>query len=90
MTSIKVSTAEFLKGYGQLADQAIRDPVIITKNGNERLVLLSIGEYQRLKRRDRQVLRVHEVPDDLAAAIAAAEPPPEADEVERKLAKTAR
>lgn len=83
---MKVTSAEFIKNYGQLADKALTEPVTITRNGHERLVLLSVDEYTRLKRRDRQVFRVADVPDDLLAAIEAAEPPPESYEVERQLA----
>jgi hypothetical protein len=38
-------------------------------------VLLSIEEYERLKRRDRQVFRSEDIPEDLAQAIATARPP---------------
>jgi prevent-host-death family protein len=87
---MKVTSAEFIKNYGQLADKALTEPVTITRNGHERLVLLSVDEYARLKRRDRRVYRAHEVPADLLAAIAATEPPPEAEAVERELAAKAR
>jgi PHD/YefM family antitoxin component YafN of YafNO toxin-antitoxin module len=82
-----IATAgEIAKNFGAFADRALVEPVTITKYGRDHLVLLSADEYARLKRRDRQVYRAHEVPDDLAAAIAATEPPREADAVERELA----
>jgi len=90
MRDMKVTSAEFIRNYGQLADKALTEPVTITRNGHERLVLLSAEEYARLKRRDRQVYRAHEVPDDLIAAIEGAEPPPESEAVERELADKAR
>jgi len=37
MDDMKVSTAEFIKNYGQLADRALTEPVTITNNGRERL-----------------------------------------------------
>jgi hypothetical protein len=40
--------------------------------------MLSVEEYERLRRRDREALRVEELPEDLLDAIAAAEPPVEA------------
>lgn len=83
---MKVTSAEFIKNYGQLADKALTEPVTITRNGHERLVLLSVDEYARLKRRDRQVLRAGEMPNELVDAIAATEPPPESEAVERELA----
>jgi prevent-host-death family protein len=45
-----VSSAEFQRKLGLYQDKALAEPVIITKNGRERLVLLSVDEYQRLKK----------------------------------------
>ena len=86
---MKVSAAEIGKNFGQFADKALVEPVLITKYGREHLVLLSAGEYARLKRRDRQVYRAAEVPDDLLAALEASEPPAEAEAAERELAAKA-
>jgi PHD/YefM family antitoxin component YafN of YafNO toxin-antitoxin module len=55
---MRVSTAEFIKNYGTLADKALMEPVIITKNGRDRLVMVSAEEFERLKRRDRRVVRI--------------------------------
>ena len=77
---MKVSSAEFIKNYGQLSDKALTEPLTITRNGHERLVLISVDEYARLKRRDRQVYRAGEIPDDIMEAIMNAVPPPESAE----------
>ena len=74
---MKISTADFLKNYGTLADKALTEPVVITKNGRDRLVILSAEEYARLKRRDRRVVRLEEFSDDEMALIAQAEVPAE-------------
>lgn len=74
---MRVTTAEFIKSYGSLADRALTEPVTITKNGRDRLVLLSAEEYARLKRRDRSVLRAEDLTDAEAELIARAEAPPE-------------
>jgi PHD/YefM family antitoxin component YafN of YafNO toxin-antitoxin module len=74
---MKVSTAEFIKGYGTLADKALTEPVVITKNGRDRLVVLSAEEYARLKRRDRRVVRLEDFTDEEMALIARAEVRPE-------------
>jgi prevent-host-death family protein len=47
---MRVTTAEFIKNYGRLADAALGEPVIITKNGHDRLVVMSVAEYEKLKR----------------------------------------
>lgn len=73
---MRVTTAEFIRGYGALADRALTEPVTITKNGRDRLVLLSAEEYERLRRRDRRAIRPEELTEEKVAAIAAAEVDP--------------
>lgn len=72
------TAAEIAKNFGEYADKALVEPITITKYGREHLVLLSAAEYERLKRRARQVVRVTEMPDELAQAIANTEPTGEA------------
>jgi PHD/YefM family antitoxin component YafN of YafNO toxin-antitoxin module len=74
---MKVSTADFIKNYGTLADKALSEPVTITKNGRDRLVMISAEEYLRLKRRDRRVVRLEDFTDEEMALIAKAEVPTE-------------
>jgi PHD/YefM family antitoxin component YafN of YafNO toxin-antitoxin module len=51
---IKVPAAEFQRNIGRYQDLALTQPVAVTRNGRERTVMISIEEYQRLKRRDRE------------------------------------
>jgi hypothetical protein len=74
---MKVSSADFIKNYGTLADKALQEPVTITKNGRDRLVVMSAEEYSRLKRRDRRVVRLKDFTEEEMALIAATEPAPE-------------
>jgi prevent-host-death family protein len=74
---MRVSSADFLKNYGQLTDKALSEPVTITRNGRDRLVVLSVDEYARLKRRDRRVLGIEEFTEDDIAAIERSEVPAE-------------
>jgi prevent-host-death family protein len=74
---MKVTTADFIKNYGTLADRALAEPVTITKNGRDRLVVMSADEYARLKRRDRRVVRLEDFSKDEMALIAKAETPQE-------------
>ena len=74
---MRVSTADFIKNYGVLADKALSTPVRITKHGRDRLVVVSAAEYDRLKRRDRRVLGIDELSDVELALIAQAEVPEE-------------
>jgi PHD/YefM family antitoxin component YafN of YafNO toxin-antitoxin module len=74
---MRVTTAEFIKNDGTLADNALSEPVIITKNGRNRLVVVSAAEYDRLMRRNRRAIRPKELSDQDLALIEAAEVPSE-------------
>ena len=71
---LKVGAAEAQRNFGLYQDKALVQPVAITRNGRPRTVMISIEEYERLKRRDRQVMRSEDMPQDLADAILHAEP----------------
>ncbi len=74
---MRITTADFLKNFGALADQALSEPVRITKHGRDRLVMVSAAEYDRLKRRDRRVVRLEDLTDEELELIAQAEVPAE-------------
>jgi len=61
---MKVSSAEFIKNYGTLADKALQEPVTITRNGRDRLVLISSEEYSRLRASYRRAFRTEELSDE--------------------------
>jgi prevent-host-death family protein len=77
MRNMRVSSAEFQKQFGTLADKALVEPLTITRNGRDRLVLLSVEEYERLKRRDRRVVRLEDFTEEEMALIAKADVPAE-------------
>lgn len=74
---MRISSADFIKNYGRLTDKALSEPLTITRNGRDRLVVLSVEEYERMKRRDRVVLGLDEFTDEEIAAIGKAEVPAE-------------
>jgi PHD/YefM family antitoxin component YafN of YafNO toxin-antitoxin module len=41
---VRISTADFIMNFGALADQAMSEPVRITKHGRDRLVMVSAAE----------------------------------------------
>ena len=45
---MRVTSAEFLRQFGLLTDRALVKPIIITRHGNERLVVMSIDSYRAL------------------------------------------
>ncbi len=75
----KVSSTDLSNKLGQYQDEALVRPVIITKNNRDRLVMLSIEEYRRLKQLDRKALFVEELTDADIVAISRAEVPVEHD-----------
>jgi PHD/YefM family antitoxin component YafN of YafNO toxin-antitoxin module len=66
---VRVSATEFGKEVGRYQDLALNQTVIITRNGRDRTVMVSAEEYQRLKRRDRQVYAAGELSDEILEAI---------------------
>ncbi len=75
----KVSSTDLSNKLGQYQDEALKRPLIITKNNRDRLVMLSIEEYRRLKQLDRKVLFVKELTESDLEAISRAEVPIEHD-----------
>lgn len=71
-----VSSVDFQRRLGHYQDRALVEPIIVTRNGRERVVLLSAEEFRRLKRFDREALPVSALSDAELAAIAAAQVPP--------------
>ena len=61
--------AEVQKKFGFYQDAAIKAPVLISKNGRPKTVLLSYEEFVRLRDRDRRVYELADLPDHLANAI---------------------
>jgi prevent-host-death family protein len=82
---MKVSTAEFIRNFGPLSDKALTEPVTITKNGRDRLVVLSADEYARLKRRDRRVVGLEDFTEEEIALIAKTEVPPGHEHLDEEL-----
>jgi prevent-host-death family protein len=72
------TSADFQRKIGYFQDRALVEPVMVTRNGRERVVLLSADEFKRLKRRDREVLRAEDFTEADLEAIRRAEPPAEA------------
>jgi len=74
-----VTAAAVSKNFGAYQDAAVREPVIITKNGRPRTVLIAYEDYLRLAKRDRRVDLTTALGDDELAAIEASEIEPGLD-----------
>jgi hypothetical protein len=69
---MRVSSAEFLKKYGALSDKALSEPVTITRNGRDRLVLMSAEAFQRMSRYAPRARRIDDLTDDELTMISEA------------------
>ena len=78
MDTVKVSAAEFQRNIGRYQDIALRQPVAVTRNGRESCVLISVEEFNRLKRRTREVLRIADFTEHDAEHIKNTQAPIEA------------
>ena len=77
MDMIRMTEADLRQGLGALAARARREPVTITKDGRDDLVVLSAEEYARLKRRDRRVGLTEDLPEEWIEAVRNAKVPDE-------------
>jgi prevent-host-death family protein len=82
---ITVSSAEFQRNFGRYQDEALMQPIAITRNGRERLVVISADEYRRLRHRAREVLRAGDLTDAELDVIAQTEMDPRHQHLDREL-----
>ena len=75
---VRVSSTEFANEIGRYQDAALSQPVVVTRDGQDRTVMISAAEYARLKRLDREVLSIDEFTDADVAAVRRAKPSPDA------------
>ena len=71
---LAVPAKEVASKFGYYTDEAMLHPVGIQRHGVTRVVMLSLKEYERLLRRDRQVLDVRNLDNETLEAIRTAEP----------------
>jgi len=88
MTAI-VTAAQVSKNFGAYQDAAVREPVIITKNGRPRTVLMAYEDYLRLSKRDRRVQLTQELAEEELAAVERAEMAPGHDSLDAELRQDA-
>lgn len=66
-----ISVEELVRAFSHYSDIALSKPVVVTRNGRARHVLISIGEYERLKDRDQLVFQAAVTPAKFLAGIEA-------------------
>ena len=80
-----VAAAEVSKNFGAYQDAAMRDPVIITKNGRPRTVLLAYEDFLRLSRRDRRVELTAQLSEADIVAVEKSQMAPGHEHLDREL-----
>ena len=73
MATITLSASEFQDRVGEALDRSLKQPVLITKHGRPRNVVLSYEEYERLRDRDRRAVRAEDLTDEDIDALEASE-----------------
>lgn len=84
MTST-VTAAAVSKNFGAYQDAAVREPVIITKNGRPRTVLIAYEDYLRLAKRDRRAEATASLSDPEITAVEQSEMEPGLDHLNAEL-----
>jgi len=72
---MKITSTEFQQNVRRYLDAALTEPVIITRNGRDRNVLISAAAFETLVR-GRVARSIEDLDDETLKAIAAAEVPP--------------
>ena len=85
---LAVSAKEVASKFGYYTDEAMLHPVGIQRHGVTRVVMLSLKEYDRLLRRDRQVLHVRDLDENDLEAIRTAEPSERSKALDHPMANT--
>lgn len=68
---VTATAGELVRQFSHFSDVALAQPVVVTKNGRARNVLISIEEYERLKKRDQETFMAADTPEVFLADIAA-------------------
>jgi prevent-host-death family protein len=65
-----VTTAgDLVRQFSHYSDVALGQPVVVTRNGRPRNVLISVEEYERLKKRDQQAFLAGDTPQHFLEEI---------------------
>lgn len=75
MSTTRVTAAEFQQDFKALSDKARQEPVVITREGRDSLVVISAEQWERLKQRSRNVGLTNELPEEWVEAVRRAQVP---------------
>jgi PHD/YefM family antitoxin component YafN of YafNO toxin-antitoxin module len=66
---LRFGSYDLQRNVAKVQEAAMREPVAISYHGRDRLVMLPIDEFERLKRRDKQVIAMEELPEEFIQAM---------------------
>lgn len=65
----RFSSYDLQRNVAKVQEAALKEPVSVSYHGRDRLVILSIDEFERLKRRDKQVIDMRDLPGEFLKAM---------------------
>jgi prevent-host-death family protein len=68
---VVTSAGDLVRQFSHFSDVALARPVVVTKNGRARNVLISVEEYERLKRLDQAAFLAADTPNRFLSDIKA-------------------
>jgi prevent-host-death family protein len=66
---VTTTAGELVRQFSHYSDVALARPVVVTKNGRARNVLISVEEYERLAKRDQQSFLAADTPEQFLSSI---------------------
>jgi PHD/YefM family antitoxin component YafN of YafNO toxin-antitoxin module len=68
---VTTTAGDLVRQFAHFSDIALGRPVVVTKNGRPQNVLISVAEYERLKKRDQRAFLAADTPERFLADIEA-------------------
>jgi prevent-host-death family protein len=65
----QVTAADAARRFSEVNDTALREPVVLTRNGRPRTVMLSVETFERLLANERQVFLAKDTPAEFLDQI---------------------
>lgn len=66
---VSVAAGDMVRQFSHYSDVSLAQPVIVTKNGRPRNVLISYDEFQRLASRDQAAFKAADTPERFLVAV---------------------
>ncbi|MBF0333063.1 MAG: type II toxin-antitoxin system Phd/YefM family antitoxin [Alphaproteobacteria bacterium] len=66
---LRFSSLDLQRNVARVQEAALREPVAVSYHGRDRLVIMPIDEFERLKSRDKLVIAMDEMPEEFVQAL---------------------